>query len=98
MFSRAKNLEGVFQKSLKDALGDLEIVTDLRGVGMMAGFDLAPSAAPGARGAAVCRDLFEAGLHIKFTGDSAVIAPALIAEESHISEICDKLHSVISRH
>ena len=98
LFSRAKNMEGVFQKSLKDALGDLEIVTDLRGVGMMAGFDLAPSTAPGARGAAVCKDLFEAGLHIKFTGDSAVIAPALIAEESHISEICDKLHSVISRH
>ena len=44
------------------------------------------------------KQLFDAGLHIKTTGDAAVIAPALIAESGHIDELCDKLRLVLKEY
>ncbi len=73
------------------SLSDLPIVTDVRGYGMLAAFDLAPAAAPGARGYAALKRLFEAGLLLKWTGDTGILAPALIAEESHLDEMIERL-------
>jgi beta-alanine--pyruvate transaminase len=35
-------------------------------------------------------------MHIKFTGDSGIIAPALVAEKKHIDEMIRILREVIS--
>jgi len=64
----------------------------------MAGIDLAPDGKPGVRGFHAQRKLFEAGLHIKLTGDAAVVAPPLVAEQSHIDETCEILRKVFSRY
>jgi len=80
------------------ALGDLPVVTDIRGYGMLAGFDIAPGPVPGARGHELQKKLFDAGLHIKTTGDSAILAPALIAEKVHIDEMCSILRKTLAQY
>ncbi len=65
---------------------------------MLAGFDLAPGDnRPGVRGLEAQKKLFEAGLHIKMTGDSGLVAPPLIAEREHVDQICDILRRVLSK-
>ncbi len=82
-------LESVF------ALSDLPAITDIRGYGMIAGFDVAPEGGPGVRGYEVQKRLFAAGLHIKMTGDAGIVAPPFVAEKSHIDEICGILRDVL---
>ena len=60
--------------------------------------DVAPEGGPGKRGYQVQKDLFEAGLHIKMTGDSGIVAPPLIAEKAHLDQICDILRKVLSKY
>jgi beta-alanine--pyruvate transaminase len=43
---------------------------------------------PGLRGMDCTKRLFNAGMHIKFTGDAGIIAPPLIADKKHVDEIC----------
>ncbi len=82
-------LEAVF------ALSDLPVITDIRGYGLIAGFDVAPAGTPGVRGYEVQKRLFEAGMHIKMTGDAGILAPPLIAEKAHIDEMCAILRDVL---
>jgi beta-alanine--pyruvate transaminase len=70
-------------------------VTDIRGFGMFATIDLAPDGAPGRRGHAFQKKLFDNGLHLKATGDSALIAPPLIAEKAHIDTIGEILRKTL---
>ena len=41
---------------------------------------------------------FANGVHIKFTGDCGIIAPALIAEEKHIDEMIQKIKEVVVKY
>lgn len=77
------------------SLRDLAVVTDIRGYGMLAGFDVAPDGTPGARGHELQKRLFDAGLHLKTTADAAIVAPAFVSEKKHIDEIHDKLRKVL---
>ncbi len=90
LFERGRSLAGYFQDSMF-ALQGHEIVTDVRGYGMIAGIDLAPSKVPGSVGISVQKKLFHAGLHVKSTGDALIVAPPLVATEAHIDEIHTKL-------
>ncbi len=94
LFERGAQMSAYFLDALFE-LADLPVVTDIRGYGMLAGIDFAPGAKPGARGHEIQKRLFDAGLHIKSTGDAAIIAPALIAESAHIDELCEKLRAVL---
>jgi len=69
------------------SLRELDVVTDIRGYGLLAGVDVKPGKTPGARGTQLQKDLFWKGLHVKFTGDTGIIAPPLIAKKEHIDEI-----------
>ena len=40
--------------------------------------------------------LFDSGLHLKTTGDSALVAPPLIAEKAHIDSIVDILRKTLA--
>ncbi|HYV87653.1 MAG TPA: beta 1,6 glucan synthase, partial [Candidatus Polarisedimenticolia bacterium] len=70
--------------------------TDIRGYGLLGGFDVAPGERPGVRGPEVQKKLFAAGLHIKFTGDAGIVAPPFIAEKKHIDEMVRILREVLS--
>jgi len=99
--------EGLFQRVIDNeqyfldaiwSLKDHELVRDLRGIGFMASLEVHHDGVPGRRGGQLQKDLFWNGCHIKFTGDSAVIAPQFIAEHKHIDEIVDKLRKTLDQH
>ena len=71
-------------------------ITDIRGYGMLAAFDLESDGAPGRRGHMLQKKLFDNGLNLKTTGDCALIAPPLIAEKQHIDVIADILRKTVS--
>lgn len=96
LFERAGEMSPYFLDAVF-TLSDLPLITDIRGYGMLAGIDLAPQQRPGLRGHEIQKRLFDAGLHLKTTGDSAIVAPALIAERSHIDEICNILREVLGK-
>jgi beta-alanine--pyruvate transaminase len=71
------------------ALRDLPVVRDIRGYGLLAGLDMEPGEHWGERGFSVLQRLFAAGLVVRITGDTLILAPALIAERGHIDKICE---------
>ncbi len=95
LFERAAEMSSYFLDRMY-ALKDIKAVTDIRGYGMLCGIDLAPAARPGLRGYDATKRLFERGLHIKFTGDAGICAPALVAKKKHIDEIYNIFREVFS--
>ena len=79
LFERAAELSPYFLDQMH-SLGDMGVVTDIRGYGLIAGIDVAAGDAPGKRGTQLQKDLFWSGLHVKFTGDTGIVAPPFIAE------------------
>ena len=98
IFARAENMSPYFLDAVFDAFKDVPAVTDVRGDGMMAAIDLAVDKNPGVRGYDAQKKTFENGVHIKFTGDCGIIAPALIAEEKHIDEMIHKIKDVVVKY
>ena len=94
LFERAAELSPYFLDAMY-TLEDVPIVTDVRGYGLLAGFDVAPAAVPGGRGYDVQVNLFKAGLHVKMTGDAGIVAPPFICERGHIDRIIDTLRTVL---
>src|SRR5260221_14590449 len=77
------------------SLQDLAAVGDVRGFGMLAGVELKPGKAPCLRGSDLQAKLFDRGLHVKATGDVAIVAPALIATRAEIDQISAILRDAI---
>ncbi len=94
LFERGKSLAGYFQESIF-SLQNYDIVTDVRGYGMIAGVDFAPGDVPGSVGMSIQKKLFHSGLHVKSTGDAIIVAPPLISTEAHIDEMLTKLRQVL---
>ena len=78
-------LDAMFSLKSEDA------VVDVRGHGLMAGIEVAPSSSPGVRGFALQMALFDNGMHAKSTGDTTIVAPPLIAGRADIDRIADCL-------
>jgi beta-alanine--pyruvate transaminase len=96
LFERAAAMSGHFLDGIF-SLADIPIVTDIRGYGMLAAFDLAPAATPGARGMDVLKRLYAAGLLIKLTGDTVIVAPPLIATAGDLDQIAEILRAQLLR-
>jgi beta-alanine--pyruvate transaminase len=94
LFQRGADMSEYFLDMIY-GLQNLEAVTDIRGYGMLAGIDIAMDGGPGVAGTKAMKNLFAAGLHVKFTGDCGLVAPPLIAEKSDIDEIGAILRDVI---
>ena len=90
LFDRAAELEDYFLDAVW-SLQDHPLVADIRGIGLMAGVELVSDGVAGHRGGQMQKTMFWNGLHVKFTGDNAIIAPAFVAERKHVDEIVDKL-------
>ncbi|MEM9423192.1 MAG: aminotransferase class III-fold pyridoxal phosphate-dependent enzyme [Spirochaetota bacterium] len=87
LFERVSQLAPHFEKAML-SLRSCDLVTDIRGIGLMGAFDLAPlDNTPGKRGRVFCKRLFEHGVHIKFTGDTPVLALPFIVNEEQIAEL-----------
>ena len=61
----------------------------------MAGVEVHVDSSPGKRGGKLQKDLFWNGLHVKFTGDTGIVAPMFISEKSHIDLIVEKLRNTL---
>ena len=97
LFVRSKELSPYFLDGLF-SLKDLDIITDIRGYGMMGGIDIRFDERPGKAGHTCFKHLFEAGLSLKATGDCLIVAPPFICEQNHIDEIIEKLRTGISKY
>jgi beta-alanine--pyruvate transaminase len=97
LFARGRELSGYFQDAMF-ALQDLPAVSDVRGYGMLAGIEIKPGKAPGVRGAELQAKLFDRGLHVKTTGDVAIIAPAFIATRADIDLMASMLRDAIAEY
>lgn len=93
VFERAGKMAPYFLEKIF-SLRDIDAFSDIRGFGMMAGIDLKPQGMPGVAGLEGTKKLFQAGLHVKFTGDCAIVAPPLVCDESHIDQIVDTFRSI----
>ena len=96
IFERGAALSDYFLDAMF-SLQNLPAVADIRGYGLLVGIDVQPDAVPGLRGLRLQRQLFDAGLHIKTTGDAAIIAPPLVAQEQHIDAMCEILHDTLKK-
>jgi beta-alanine--pyruvate transaminase len=92
LFDRSAELSEYFLDAVF-ALQDIDIVTDIRGIGLLAGIDVKAGAAPGIRGTQIQKHLFQNGMHVKFTGDCGIVAPPLVATREHIDEMCSALRT-----
>ena len=95
LFEQGAALIDHFQEAVF-ALEDMNMITDVRGYGLLAGFDVKPGAVPGALGPQIQKRLFWNGLHVKFTGDSGIMAPQFIATKNDIDEMIDILRGTLA--
>src|SRR5690606_19819231 len=95
LFKRAHDLSPAFEKAAHQLQGARHVV-DVRNLGLVAGIELTPRPdAPGARAAEVFAKCFDQGLLVRYTGDILAISPPLIIEEAQITEIFEKIGSVL---
>ena len=97
LFAKGRQLSPYFQDAMF-ALQDLGAVADVRGYGMLAGVEIKPGKAPGVRGSELQARLFDRGLHVKTTGDVAIVAPALIATRAEVDQIASILREAIAEY
>ena len=97
LFAKGRELSGYFLDAMF-ALQDLPAVNDVRGFGMLAGIEIKPGKAAGVRGNELQAKLFDRGLHVKTTGDVAIIAPAFIASRADIDLMGAMLRDAIAEY
>jgi len=96
LFAKCADMSEYFLDSIYD-LQDLDIITDIRGYGMLAGVDLAVGSGPGVTGTKAMKALYKAGLHVKLTGDCALVSPPFVSEKADIDEIAGIMRDVLSK-
>ena len=96
LFERGQALSAYFLEAVQN-LRELPIVIDTRGYGMLAGVDIQSDGVPGRRGYVLQKRLFDAGLHIKTTGDCAILSPQFIFDEGHIDEMMTILRATLAQ-
>jgi beta-alanine--pyruvate transaminase len=97
LFAKGRELSGYFLDAMF-GLQDLGVVSDVRGDGLLAGVEVKCGKAPGTRGTELQGKLFDRGLHVKTTGDVAIIAPAFIAGRAEIDEMTAILRDALSEY
>ncbi|MBA2112879.1 aminotransferase class III-fold pyridoxal phosphate-dependent enzyme [Bremerella alba] len=96
LYERAAELVAPFQHAVSE-LRSLSLVTDIRGYGLLAGIDLATDERMGQRGYAVLRKLFEAGLMVRVTNDTIIMAPPFVSEVAEVEQMVDIVKAVVTQ-
>ena len=95
LFERGKRTGKLLGNALQ-ALKGKPYVIDIRDFGMLGAVELEPVPdKPTTRAQEAFRLCFDNGLLVRTTGDTIALCPALIAEESHIAEMVEKLARVL---
>jgi beta-alanine--pyruvate transaminase len=97
LFAKGRELAPYFLDAMF-GLQDLPVVADVRGFGLLAGVEIKPGAAAGLRGTELQAKLFDRGLHVKTTGDVAIIAPAFIATRAEIDQLTAILRDALEEY
>ncbi len=80
------------------SLAGLPHVIDLRNLGLIGAIEFAPRpGAPGARASEVFRRAFDAGVMVRYTGETIALSPPLIVEIGHIDQIFTTLREIIQK-
>ena len=95
LFERAARLAPAFLDAVF-SLSDLSVIADIRGYGMLAAIDFAPTRSAGVRGREMQARLEAAGINVEIRGDTAILAPALTIEERQITRLAAVLREVLS--
>ena len=68
----------------------------MRGFGLLAGVEVrVKDGSPGLAGDELQKRLFDAGLHVKATGDSLLLAPAFVMTRAQVDELVGVLRDVL---
>jgi beta-alanine--pyruvate transaminase len=97
LFERARDLMPYFAKAVM-SLKDHELIRDIRTIGLMSGVEVHPQPGkPGLRGQEMQKAMFWNGCHVKFTGDTGIVAPPFVATRAHVDEIVDKFRKTLDQ-
>jgi len=94
LFERARELSPYFLKRLYELAG-LPGVIDVRGFGMLASFEIDPHLL-GFNGYELQKRLFDRGVHLKTTGNSAILAPPFIAKHDDLDYVIEILKETLN--
>jgi len=87
LLTRGQSLEKHFEDGLHSLRGSPHVI-DIRNLGLMGAVELEPRAgAPGARTYEAFLRIFEAGVLVRWTGDTLAFSPPLIVEKAQIERI-----------
>jgi beta-alanine--pyruvate transaminase len=96
LFERAASLDPYWQDAAH-ALKDARHVVDIRNLGLVAGIELEPRrGAPGRRAYETFVKSFEAGVLIRYTGDTIAFSPPLIIEKPQIDRIFQTAREILA--
>jgi beta-alanine--pyruvate transaminase len=96
LFERAAGLEGYWADAIH-SLQDANHVIDVRSLGLVAGVELQPRpGGAGQRAREAFHACFDAGLLVRYTGDTLALSPPLIIERGQIDEIASRIREVLS--
>jgi beta-alanine--pyruvate transaminase len=95
LLTRAASLEKHWESAIHGLKGSRHVV-DIRNIGLMGAVEMEPRAgAPGKRGYEAFVKVFEAGVLIRYTGDTLAFSPPLIVEKAQIDRIFSTVDSVL---
>jgi beta-alanine--pyruvate transaminase len=75
-------------------LAGLPGIVDIRGFGMLAGVEFDPQVV-GMNGYELQKQLFDVGLHIKTSGNCAVLSPPFVCNKDNLDFMVDTLRAVL---
>jgi beta-alanine--pyruvate transaminase len=94
LFERAASLSQYFLEKVF-SLADVAGVLDIRGYGMLAGVDIDPNII-GMNGYELQKNLFDRGLHLKTTGNSALLSPPFVSSRENLDFMVDTLRDTLT--
>ena len=95
LLERAQTVEKHWEDALHSLKGTRHVI-DVRNVGLMGAVELEPKKdAPGSRGYAALVKCFEAGVLVRYTGDTLAFSPPLIVEKAQIDRIAETVRQVL---
>ncbi len=96
LLTRGASLEKHFEDCLHALKGSRHVI-DLRNLGLMGAVELEPRPGkPGARTYEAFLKAFEAGVLVRYTGDTLAFSPPLISEKAHIDRIFEVVGEAIA--
>jgi beta-alanine--pyruvate transaminase len=95
LLERAQTLEKQWEDALHSLKGARHVI-DVRNIGLMGAVELEPKKeALGGRGYTALVKCFEAGVLVRYTGDTLAFSPPLIVQKAQIDRIVDTVRQVV---